>query len=72
MQPIIIQDYTWEYRLADINTNWDIDRLEEEWHKLAKDFYSDNYEWEPDFYDELAKRTWLNIYQTHVLYLNQA
>lgn len=55
--------------IAEVVTQWDIERIEKENRKLNEEFWEDNYEWDPDFYVELWIRTWLNIYRADVLYV---
>jgi hypothetical protein len=64
---IVLRDDEANILIAEISTFWDQDRLYKEVEKLKEEFFSDNYDWDPDFYDELSKRTWLTIYYADVL-----
>ena len=64
---IILHDTEDNYYIAEINTFWDRERLEKEYAKLNNEFWEDDYDWDPDFYCELSKRTGLEIYSTEVL-----
>lgn len=66
---IILQDHeSGDLYIAEVRTNWDIDRIEKENEKLNEEQRDDNREWS-DYYDELSYRTWLNIYKADVLYI---
>lgn len=64
---MVLRDDEANILIAEISTFWDQDRLYKEAEKLKEEFFSDNYDWDPDFYDELSKRTWLTIYHADVL-----
>lgn len=64
---IVLRDDEANILIAEISTFWDQDRLYKEIEKLKEEFFSDNYDWDPDFYNELSKRTWLTIYYADVL-----
>lgn len=53
--------------IAEVRTNWDIERIKKETKKLYKEYYSDKRVWGRDFYEELSLNTWLNIYRADVL-----
>jgi hypothetical protein len=64
---IVLRDDEANILIAEISTFWDQDRLYKEIEKLKEEFFSDNYDWDPDFYNELSNRTWLTIYHADVL-----
>ena len=63
---ILHNDNDWYY-IAEVTTDWDIKRIEQEYRKLDEEFFSDDYKWDPDFYNELWNRTWLTIYEATIL-----
>lgn len=63
---ILHNDNDWYY-IAEIKTDGDIKRIEQEYRKLDEEYFSDDYEWDPDFYNELGNRTWLTIYEATIL-----
>lgn len=63
---ILHNDNDWYY-IAEIKTDGDIKRIEQEYRKLDEEYFSDDYEWDPDFYNELWNRTWLTIYEATIL-----
>lgn len=63
---ILHNDNDWYY-IAEVKTDWDIKRIEQEYRKLDEEYFSDDYEWDPDFYNELWDRTWLTIYEATIL-----
>ena len=63
---IILRDHeSEELYIAEITTNWDIDRIIKESRKLTEETYKDDRDL--NFIDELGERTWLNIYNANVL-----
>ena len=63
---IILRDHeSKELYIAEITTNWDIERIKKESKKLTEETYRDDRAL--DFIEELGDRTWLNIYETNVL-----
>lgn len=66
---IILEDHEdGELFIAEVRTNWDIERLEEENEKLNEEQRDDNRD-RDDYYWELSYRTWLKIYKADVLYI---
>ena len=63
---ILHNDNDWYY-IAEVKTDGDIKRIEQEYRKLDEEYFSDDYEWDPDFYNELGNRTWLTIYEATIL-----
>lgn len=63
---ILHNDNDWYY-IAEIKTDGDIKRIEQEYRKLDEEYFNDDYEWDPDFYNELWNRTWLTIYEATIL-----
>lgn len=64
---IILEDHEdGELFIAEVRTNWDIERLKEENRKLNEEQRDDNRE-RDDYYWELSYRTWLKIYRADVL-----
>lgn len=65
---IILEDHeSGDLYIAEVKTNWDIERIKKETKKLYKEYYSDKRVWGRDFYEELSLNTWLNIYRADVL-----
>lgn len=63
---IILRDHeSEELYIAEITTNWDIDRILTESKKLTEETYRDDRNL--NFIEELWDRTWLNIYEANVL-----
>lgn len=64
---IVLQDHeNNELYIAEIITQWDINRIVEENKKLNEEQRDDDRDWD-DYYIELSNRTWLRIYRAPVL-----
>ena len=62
---IILRDHeSDELYIAEVTTNWDIERIIKESQKLTEETYEDD--WSGNFIEELSERTWLNIYIANV------
>lgn len=74
MKPIILIDHeSNDLFIAEIEKEWDIEKLEKENEKLNDeycDYDNPKYEWTySDYYEELGYRTWINIYKADLLYV---
>lgn len=65
---IVLRDHESDYLvfIAEVRTQWDIERIKSTRDQLYRECEDDNQE-RIDFYEELANRTWLNIYRADVL-----
>lgn len=69
MKPIILIDHeSNDLYIAEIEKEWDIEKLEKENEKLNEEQRDDNRE-RTDYYEELGYRTWINIYKADFLYV---
>jgi len=63
---IILRDHeSGDLYIAEVRTQWDIDRIIKEAEKLTEETYQDD--WSLNFWEELSDRTWLVIYEANVL-----
>lgn len=63
---IILQDHeSNELYIAEVITQWDIERIIKENEKLNEEQRDENRD-RDDYYVELGNRTWLNIYKANV------
>ena len=69
MKPIILIDHeSNDLYIAEIEKEWDIEKLEKENEKLNEEQRDDNRK-RIDYYEELSNRTWINIYKADFLYV---
>ena len=64
--PIVLRDNENNILIAEIETEGDIARLCKENEKLNNEYREKDYEWDM-YYEELSKRTGINIYFADVL-----
>lgn len=64
--PIVLRDNENNILIAEIETEGDIARITKENKKLNDEYREKDYEWDM-YYDELSKRTWINMYIADVL-----
>ena len=64
---IVLRDHeSDELYIAEVRTNWDIDRIIKARDEMNQEYADDTNE-RDDFYEELSSRTWLYIYHANVL-----
>lgn len=67
MHAIILEDHeSKDLYVAEVNWKEDIDKIIDAKNELNNEYRAETNEWD-DFYEEMWKRTWLNIYMADIL-----